>query len=261
MRGIIVHILSLLSLFSSSLVHAQISAQGQGGKDVLWLALGAEQQIGKRWTNKNVVAYSRHSGLNDWNVTRQGGIFTIREELEYRLSKHFKFSQGVFYAERGYYDTEHPAYVNEIRIYPKVYHEFSIRSIRFSQYFRTDIRFFSGPGFDSYNKPLEIRNRYLMKVNVPLDRNNKNYLVGMTEFFFATDKKKEKDGSKHFTAYQFTENRSSLFFRRHIEKPNAFFDAGIMLQTWNDSSTGRFRETYILQLDFIFINPFGQKSH
>jgi len=259
MKKITGHIALLIGIFSSPLC-AQISAQGQGGKDVIWLAAGVEQRIGVRWTNKNAIAYSMHSGLNDWNVTKQGGIFTVREELEYRLSRHFKISQGVFYAERGYYDTEHPAYVNEIRLYPKVYHEFSIHDIRFSQYFRTDIRFFSGPGFNAYNKPLEIRNRYLMKATVPLDRNNKNYLVGMTEFFFATDEKKEKDGSAHFTAYQFTENRSSLYFRHRIEKPNAFFDAGIMVQSWNDSSTGHFRETYILQLDLIFINPFSRKK-
>jgi hypothetical protein len=260
MTKITIHIGLLLSIFSSLPISAQISAQGQGGKDVIWLAAGVEQQIGKRWTNKNAIAYSRHSSLNDWNVAKQGGIFTVREELVYRLSNHFKISQGVFYAQRGYYDAEHPAYVNEIRLYPKVYHEFSVRDVKFSQYLRTDIRFFSEPGFNAYNKPLEIRNRYLMKATVPLDRYHKNYLVGMIEFFFATDKKREKDGSTHFTTYQFKENRSSFYFRHHIEKPNAFFDAGVMVQTWNDTSTGRFRETYILQLDLIFINPFGRKK-
>ncbi|MDB5258178.1 MAG: hypothetical protein JWM14_2873 [Chitinophagaceae bacterium] len=260
MRRIVAHIALLCSIFSSLSLQAQISAQGQGGKDVIWLAAGIEQQIGKRWTNKNAIAYSRHSSLNDWNVTKQGGIFTIREEIVYRLSNHFKIAQGIFYAERGYYDTEHPAYVNEIRLYPKVYHEFSVAAIRFSQCLRTDIRFFSAPGFNTYNKPLEIRNRYLMKATMPLDRNNKNYLVGMTEFFFATDEKRNKDGSVYFTEYQFTENRSSFYVRHHIEKLDAFFDAGVMVQTWNDMSTGHFRETYILQLDFIFINPFGRKK-
>ena len=260
MNSILCHIVLAWSIFSSEVLLAQISAQGQGGKDVIWLAAGVEQQIGKRWTNKNAVAYSRHSGLNDWNATEQGGIFTVREELSYRLSKHFKISQGVFYAERSYYDAEHPEYINEVRFYPKVYHEFEIKKVKFSQYLRTDIRLFSGPGFQSYNKPLEIRNRYLMKVTLPLDHDDKNNLVGMTELFFATDEKREKDGSTHFTAYQFTENRTSFYFRHHIEKPNAFFDAGIMVQTWKDEALGRFRETYILQIDLILINPFARKK-
>jgi hypothetical protein len=98
-----------------------------------------------------------------------------------------------------------------------------------------------------------------MKATVPLDPRDKNYVVVMTEFFFATDEKHEKDGSTHFTAYQFTENRSSFYFRRHLSKPDAFFDAGVMVQTWNDPSVGHFRQTYILQVDLIFLNPFGRK--
>lgn len=257
----LLHIIYLISIFSSEILCAQISAQGQGGKDVIWLAVGIEQKIGKRWTNKNTLAYSRHSELYNWDATQRGGIFTLREELVYRLSKKLKISQGVLYAERSYYDTEHPDYINEIRWYPKVYHEFSIRQMSFSHYLRTDIRFFSEPGFKPYNKPLEIRNRYLMKMSIPLEAEHKNFLVGMTEFFFATDEEREKGASQHFTDYQFTENRSSLYFRHHIQKPDAFFDAGVMVQTWKDAAIGAFRETYILQLDFILINPFGQKKH
>ena len=260
MKKSICHIALLISIFFSKAVCAQISAQGQGGKDVVWLALGVEQHIGNRWTNKNVVAYSRHSALNDWDITEQSGVFTIREELDYRLSKHFKISQGLFYAGRGYYDSEHPEYINEIRVYPKIYHEFAVKQVKFSQYLRTDIRFFSEPGFKAYDKPLEIRNRYLMKASLPLDRANKNYLVAMTEFFFATDEKREQDGSTYFTAYQFTENRSSFYFRHQLSKWKAFLDAGVMLQTWKDNSVGRFRETYILQIDLIVINPFSRRK-
>ncbi|MDF2456782.1 MAG: hypothetical protein K0R51_2775 [Cytophagaceae bacterium] len=260
MKRIIIPVIFIFNIFSSSSLYAQISAQGQGGKDVIWLAAGVEQQLGMRWTNKNAVAYSRHSDLNNWNATQQSGVFTVREELVYRLSKHVKISQGIFYAERSYYDAEHPEYINEIRCYPKVYHEFNIQQIKFSQYLRMDIRFFSAPGFKPYNKPLEIRNRYLMKVYVPLDNKHKNHLVGMTEFFFATDKKRDGDGSTFFTPYQFTENRSCVYFRHHLTKPDAFFDAGIMVQSWKDESQDRFRETYILQLDFILINPFGRRK-
>ncbi len=261
MKRIVCHTICIICIFSSEVLYAQISAQGQGGKDVVWLAFGIEQQLGKRWVNKNAIAYSRHSRLNDWDATEQSGVFTVREELVYRLSKHVKISQGIFYAERNYYDAEHPEYINEIRFYPKVYHEFNIQQIKFSHYLRTDFRLFSEPGFKPYNKPLEIRNRYLMKVALPLDAEHKNYLVGMTEFFFATDEKREQDGSTHFTSYQFTENRSSAYFRHHFTKPDAFFDAGVMIQTWKDATRESFRETYLLQIDFILINPFSRKKH
>jgi hypothetical protein len=257
MRKNICHVVLLISIFFASPLAAQISAQGQGGKDVIWLAAGIDQKIGKRWTNKNVIAYSRHSGLSNWEAIERLGIWTVREEVYYSLSKHFKIAQGVFYAG-GYYDTEQPNYLNEVRLYPKLYHEFSFKKVKFSHYLRTDFRFFSEPGFKPYDKPLEIRNRYLMKVTVPLDGQAKNYFIGMTELFFATDEKREENESAYFTAYQFTENRSSFYFRHHISNLNAFIDAGVMLQTWKDSRIGQFRETYILQVDIVFINPFSR---
>lgn len=241
-------------------LRAQIPAQGQGGKDVIWLATGLEQKIGKRWINKSAIAYSRHSGLNDWNATKEAGIFTVREEIVYRLSNKYKLSQGVFYAKRVYHDAEHPNYVNEIRLYPKIYHEFKWHKSTFSQYIRTDIRFFSSPGFKAYDKPLEIRNRYLIKGTIPLGQSHQNYLIGMTEFFFATDKKINKDGSVNFTSYQFTENRSSIYFRHRLNNLKAFFDVGIMFQTWNNDSTKRLKETYLLQIDLIFIDLFSKKQ-
>ncbi len=259
-RYVYIGIVCVIFISSFSYSHAQISAQGQGGNDVVWVALGVEQSIGKRWTNKNAIAYSRHSSQENWNVMQQSGVFTLREEIVYRFSKRVKIAQGVFYAERNYYDQEHPVFLHEIRCYPRIYHEFSYKKINFSQYLRTDLRFFSAPGFTSYRKPLEIRNRYLMKVTFPLDRSHIFFLVGMTEFFFATDKEKEPDGSSHYTTYHFTENRSSVYLRCRLEDLDAFLDVGVMTQTWNDVQAEVFRETLILQVDLIFINPFGKKQ-
>lgn len=257
-RYVDIGIACLIFVSSFSFSHAQISAQGQGGNDVVWVALGVEQSVGKRWTNKNAIAYSRHSSQKSWNAMQQSGVFTLREEIVYRFSKRVKIAQGFFYAERNYYDREHPLFLNEIRCYPRIYHEFSYKGISFSQYLRTDLRFFSGPGFTSYHRPLEIRNRYLMKATFPLDRKGKFFLIGITEFFFATDKEKEYDGSSHYTSYHFTENRSSIYLRRKLETLDAFFDVGVMTQTWNDTEV--FRETLILQVDLIFINPFSRNN-
>jgi len=237
---------------------AQITAQGQGGNDVLWMAFGIEQKLGKRWTNKNAIAYSRHSGEDDLTLLEQSGVFTVREEIVYRISRHFKLSQGVFYAGRNYYDAEHPSYINEIRLYPRLYHEFNAGRIRFSHYIRADLRFFSGPGFRQYSKPFELRNRYNMKVSVPLDKNEEHFITGITEFFFATDTKLRPEGAMQ-TPYDFTENRTSFFYRRRLKDPDMYFDAGVMFQTWKDSATGNFRETVLLQVDIILIDPFHRK--
>ncbi|SDJ88598.1 Protein of unknown function [Catalinimonas alkaloidigena] len=245
---------------SSLPAKAQITAQGQGGHLVLWTALGAEQQLGRRWVNKNAIAFSRHSTLNDWNPVRQRGVFTVREELAYRLSPHVTLAQGLFYAQRAYDDATHPRYLNEVRLYPRVIHAFRLGRIHMAQYLRCDVRFFSAPGFTAWQKPFSFRNRYQLKGTLPLDGAQQNFLIGITEFFFATDETIRPEGGAHFSPYAFTENRSSLFFRHHLTHPDAFLDVGLMDQTWKDSQTGHFRESWLLQFDLIFRNPFSPSA-
>jgi len=255
-----IFLLVLLSVVFCEESFSQITAQGQGGKTVLWHAVGLEQQIGSKLTNKNVIGYSRKSSMDSWNMVELPGIFTIREELDYKFAKHFKFSQGVFYAQRFYDDDSHPDFLNEIRVYPKIYHTFNYKKIKFSQYFRTDFRFFSGPKFTRWHKPFEFRTRYLMKMTVPLDKKERNFMVFITEFLAATDKEIEADGRKTFTKFHFTENRSSIFYRHHIPNPDMFFDIGIMNQMWRGGTEKNFHQTLLLQIDWVFINPFKKKT-
>lgn len=239
--------------------HAQITAQGQGGKTVFWNAVGIEQKIGKRFVNKNVMAYSRHSRMDSWNPFEISGVFTVREELEYRFAPAFKLSMGVLYAERFYDDSFHPEFINEIRFYPRIYHQFNAKRLRFSQYLRTDLRLFSGPRFTAWHKPFEFRARYLMKMTVPLDRKERNFMVFITEFLAATDEEVQDDGRKTFTRFNFTENRSSVFYRHHIPQPDMFFDIGIMNQMWRGATEQKFHQTLLLQVDWVFMNPFKKK--
>lgn len=238
---------------------AQITAQGQGGKTVFWQAIGIEQSIGKRFTNKNIIGYSRKSAIDSWNPFEFSGIFTVREELEYKFSKHFKISNGIFYAQRFYDDAEHPDYINEVRFYPKVYHQFNAKRIKFSQYLRMDFRYFTAPRFRTWHKPFEYRLRYLMKMTVPIDKKDRNFMVFMTEFLAATDEEVYDDGRKSFTQFHFTENRSSIFYRHHIPQPDMFFDIGIMNQIWRGATEKGFHQTFLLQIDWVFINPFKKQ--
>lgn len=240
--------------------HAQITAQGQGGKLVFWNALALEQSIGERFVNKNTIAYSRKSTMESWNPFRLPGIFTVREELEYKISRRFKTATGIFYAQHFYDDASHPDFINEIRIYPKIYHQFKLNRIGFSQYFRTDFRFFFSPGFHRWHKPFEFRTRYLMKMLVPLDKKERNYMVFITEFLAATDENVADNGRKTFTRFRFTENRSSVFFRHHIPNPNMFLDIGIMNQMWREGVEKRFNQTLLLQVDWVFIDLLGKKK-
>lgn len=238
---------------------AQITAQGQGGKIVLWKALGIEQKISERWLSKSAIAYSRHSDLSNYEVLKNAGVFTIRQEMVYRINNHFKFSQGLFYAKRYYNDEDHPAYLNEIRFYPRFYHEFKVGKVQFSHSVRVDFRFFSQPGFETWEKPFEFRNRYLIKASLPLGKSNKNALIFITEFFAATDKQISKDGNMAFSKYNFTENRTSIYFRHLLNKPNAYLDLGLMNQQWFDSDR-IMRQSFLLQADIIFLNPFKRKG-
>lgn len=249
-------VLILALLLPGLPVLAQITAQGQGGKTVLWHAVGLEQQLGKRWVNKNVLAYSRRSNMDSWNPVQLAGVFTVREELEYRISKKFKASVGVFYAQRGYADSAHPEFLNELRFYPRIYHQFQAKRIRFSQYLRTDLRLFTAPGFKAWHKPFEFRLRYLMKMTVPVHKNNRHFMVFITEFLAATDEEVEPDGRKRFTRFNFTENRSSVFYRHHIPRPDMYFDIGVMNQMWRGVTDQKFNQTLLFQVDWVFVNPF-----
>ena len=226
---------------------------------MFWNAVGLEQKIGKRFTNKNILAYSRRSRMDSWNPFELAGIFTVREELEYRISKKFKVNMGVFYAQRGYADSLHPDFLNEVRFYPKIYHQFQVKRIKFSQYLRTDLRLFAAPGFRPWHKPFEFRARYLLKMTVPLDKKERNFMVFITEFLAATDEEKGVDGRKTFTRFNFTENRSSVFYRHHIPQPDMFFDIGIMNQMWRGVTEKKFNQTLLLQVDWVFINPFKKR--
>lgn len=248
-----------ICLFLHTGVSAQITAQGQGGKFVFWNAVGFDQQIG-RFTLHSVLGYSRNSGLNSYNPFRQPGIFTVRQEADYRISKKFSTSLGLMYSERFYEDDTHPDYINEIRLYPRITHHFRAGRLRFSQYLRTDFRWFFRPHFYDWHKPMEIRTRYRMKMNVPLDKKERNSLVVMTELLAATDEEKEADGRKVFGKFLFTENRTSVYYRHHIPKPDMYLDFGIMNQTWRDGQSNVFRYTFILQTDVIFVNLFGKKK-
>jgi len=257
MKRICILLLCCMGLFPR--LHAQLTAQGQGGRFVFWNALGIDQQIG-RFTLRSVMGYSRNSGLHSYNPFRQAGVFTLRQEAAYRISPRFKTSLGLMYSERFYDDATHPAYINEIRLYPRITHTFRAGRLLFSQTLRSDFRWFFRPHFYSWHKPMEIRARYQLKLHIPLNRSERHALVLISEVLAASDEEKEAGGRNVFGKFLFTENRSSVYYRYHIPQPDMYLDFGIMNQTWRDAQSNVFRYTFILQTDIIFVNLFGKKK-
>lgn len=81
-------------------------------------------------------------------------------------------------------------------------------------------------------------------------------MVFITEFLAATDEEVEPGGRRKFTRFNFTENRSSVFYRFHVPKPDMFFDIGVMNQVWRGVMDKKFNHTLLFQVDWVFVNPF-----
>ncbi|MBX3102899.1 MAG: DUF2490 domain-containing protein, partial [Bacteroidetes bacterium] len=140
---------------------AQVGPQGQQGKWVTWSALQLDQPLDSSWTWSTVIAYSRRSDLAPSAPFSAFGVFCLRQEFSTRLHPRVRLSLGAFYSSIGTHGFEdpHPAYENEIRVYPRVYYDLVRAKWRLSAQLRLDMRHFSAPGFIPLPEPLEVRTR------------------------------------------------------------------------------------------------------
>lgn len=247
-------------LMGNSKLYAQMTAQGQGGNAVFWLAFGVEQKLGDRWTSKTDVAFSSRSTLNTWNPFEELGVLPANQEIVFKISKHFKISQGFFYA-RNHQEKDNIKFaVNEYRFYNKLFFDTQIGKLKISNFLRWAFRIYStNTNFNP--KPFAYRNRLGTKLSYPLGKQEKNYLIAITEFFISTQKKVDASGNSSFSAFIYRENRTSLFYRRKFptNNMNVLLDLGLMLQTWRKGETNNFHKTVLYQIGLTLQNPFSKK--
>jgi len=240
---------------------SQITAQGQGGKSVAWLALGVNQDLNNKWTSITQAAYSRHSALDTWNGLKQSGVFTVRQGIKYKFAKNWSFTNMFLFAQRYYNDEAHPKLINEVRYAPSVNYKLKLGRFSIDQKVTTEFRKYYNPGFSkALPKPFDFRLRYLIKGTVGLDKAKRNEIIALTEVFASTSKY-ETQKEVEWSEFTFNETRVSLYFRHKCgEKKNIIFDAGAMSQTWHTKRQEKYRETVMLQFDLIIVNPFSKKA-
>jgi len=255
-KAICLLLTSVVTACFAASAHAQVTPPGQGGKLVLWTALEVEQQMGKRWTSHTTFGIGRHSGPNNYAILEQPGVFTVREGFSYKLTKQLTASLTGMYAQRPYFEENLPAYQQELRLYPKLKHTFSLGNITFSEYIRLDFRRFYQPGWSAWKNPLEIRPRYQLKASMPFTRNKRTSLILITEMMGATRGVRKEVGGQvlnKMQPFQYTENRTSLYLRHQLKHLNWYVDMGVMHQYWRQKEN-QFKSTFLFGVDVIMVS-------
>ncbi|MEO8760281.1 MAG: DUF2490 domain-containing protein [Bacteroidia bacterium] len=269
------HLFILISCFLlvSYQSFSQIGAEAQGGKISLWMALGIDQKISKRWVSLTDLGYGRHSDPNNNAIVKRQGLNVLTQDFIYKANAHWHFSISFGYWRRNYYDDNLPydarnypqQFRNEIRPYQKTYYKHSLKNISITHVFRTDYRFYFDQDFShQWTTPFEFRARYLQSWKIPLTKNKKNFIIPMEEVLTAVDKYDATTASaKHskWSPYQITENRFSLYYRRSLLNQKIDIDLGIMYQYWRDRpGVSNFNTTYNVMFDIIIKEPFEWKK-
>jgi len=252
---------------------SQIGAEAQGGKASLWLALGIDQKISKRWLSVTDIGYGRHSDPNNNALVKRQGLNVLTQDFIYKANTHWHFAFSIGYWRRDFYDDNIPynsrnypqQFRNEIRPFQKAYYSHSLKNIIITHVFRTDYRFYYDQNFtDKWPTPFEFRARYLQVWKISLTKDKKNFIIPMDEILTAVDKysatialqKKSK-----WSPYQFIENRFSLYYRRSLLNQKIDIDLGVMYQYWRDKpGVLTFNTSFNLMIDIIIKEPFERKK-
>lgn len=80
--------LGLTGWLAPKQAHAQIGGEAQGGKLATWVALGLDQELGKRWRSVTDLGYGRHSGNADEHLIQYQGLNVITQDFVYKINQH-----------------------------------------------------------------------------------------------------------------------------------------------------------------------------
>ena len=254
-------------------VFSQIGAEAQGGQMSLWMAIGIDQELSKKWLSVTDIGFGRHSDPTNLSFIKRQGLNVATQDFIYKLNSHWSFAFSFGYWRRNAYADNSPfdsrafpyEFRNEMRPFQRIYYYHSINNIKISHAFRTDYRFYYNQDFSGiWTTPFEFRARYMQTWKIPLDKNQKNWFITNDEILSAIDQYSGSTASvkgTNWSPYQITENRFSVYYRRSFPEHKIDIDLGIMHQYWRDKpGINNFNISYNLMFDIIIRDPFGKKE-
>ncbi|WP_207435593.1 DUF2490 domain-containing protein [Sabulibacter ruber] len=251
-------LVAILFILLISSAHAQISPPGVGStKGVSWGAIGLTQHLGTRWVSSTYVGVARESDPDNWALFKKQGLLVLNEEISYGVNSHWQFSvAGSFRRQNEYsseppYEREDPAHKKEVRFYSRLQYKHQLKRVAITYTFRPEWRSFYQSSETPLATPKEIRIRLKAQASIPLNQAHSNFLIGGNEVLTVTDKTKENTWS----AYHFTEDRLSLYFRHVFAHSPLSVDLGLMEQFKPHG-----HKTSYLAFDVQLQDPFGKHS-
>ena len=239
-------------------VRGQISPPGlDDTKVAFWSAIGVSQKLSDRFNLSVYIGQARQSDPDNFAFIKKQAIYVLNQETTLRVSNSFAMSFCASYRIQNRYDDEtpyspaDPETRNEERYYLRFYYYEKIGNTKLTFSFRPELRLYSSAHHESWvPTDEELRFRLKGQAAVPLG-NPDNQFILANEILSTTDHEK-KDMQTHWTAFGFTEDRLSTYFRHTAGK--VITDIGLMHQIGFDGD-------YILHLavDVILTDPFGKK--
>jgi len=254
----------LFILAGAACSRAQISPPGlDGARVVTWGALGFNQKLSSRWSVTGYVGGSRQSDPDSYNTMKKGGILVIDQATMYAFNPTWQLafctsfrSQGV-YEEEQPYEKQDPGVRDELRYYLRLYYKRQTGRVAWTYSFRPEYRTFYTTNWERWSTPLELRFRLKAQAAIALNASKSNQVILANEILTAVDEYETvTDTHGRWSAYHFTEDRFTNYFRHTFKKPAVVLDAGLMHQVWKDKENNAHYTMY-LALDLLFQNPFG----
>jgi len=239
---------------------SQISPPGLDETNAaFWSAVAINQQL-SRWTLGFYVGAARKSDPDNVSLFKKPAIFVVNEEIAFQVNKRWSVAFCASYRSQNEYEktapylVEDPSSKIEDRFYMRFYYRETLWKIPFVFSFRPELRLYFGEHGHTWN-PVdeELRFRFKGQAMIPLDDVRSNHFVIGNEILTTTDHEKGKV-AEHWTAYNFSEDRISTYFR-HKFNPHVTADVGVMQQIKHDGG-------YVAQLsvDLLFTNLFSKKA-
>lgn len=250
--------LSAALLFCAMNAFGQISPPGLDDTHMgFWSAIAFNQKLSPRWDVTIYLGESRESDPDNFTFFKKQALYVFNEETRLHFNERFSLAFCASYRiqnrymARPPYGPANPEIRNEERYYLRFYFREKIGKAKLTFSIRPELRLYASANHSRW-KPVdeELRFRVKGQISVPF-RTPANQLIIANEILSATDHE-NRQGDAHWTAYAFTEDRLTLFFRHTFQ--NVITDVGLMHQIKGDGNA-----IVHLALDLILTNPLTRK--
>jgi len=214
-----------------------------------------------------VTAYlggARMSDPDSWLPIQKQSIAVYNHEFQYKFNAKWQASLCTSIRYQNKYDEEapfepkDPSYRWEVRYYGRLYRKQQLGRFAMNYSFRPEFRTFYSPGWTPPAMPVELRFRLKAQTSVPINEAKTNFIVSGNEVLTAIDEYTVAQPSDHkhsWSAYHFTEDRFSVFFRHVFTKSDVVLDLGVMEQF---KAGGHFDPVSYVSFDLLIQNPFSK---